>query len=249
MMQQRRRRSNKQRLSKFFYILFTVLVFVSCRYSDSNKKEMGSISKSFQTNKKEINIILSTVLEMPQLKEYYHLEKRKRIIILKNDVITKYGDADLLIKSSNYILQERVNKTDAYVEFTDINLSGNKAIVKFILPIEGVKGEAHLIRRQLLWKIQKKKLLNKALCPLSLPRSFPAKAFKYLNRHTNELFSGKAGSAVSFFGKGDHQTIVMRRIQGTNATFTFVYLLVECSVIDCGYAINYYCGKRTKSTL
>ena len=170
MMQQRRRRSNKQRLSKFFYILFTVLVFVSCRYSDSNKKEMGSISKSFQTNKKEINIILSTVLEMPQLKEYYHLEKRKRIIILKNDVITKYGDADLLIKSSNYILQERVNKTDAYVEFTDINLSGNKAIVKFILPIEGVKGEAHLIRHQLLWKIQKKKIVEQgSLSPVSSP--------------------------------------------------------------------------------
>ncbi|PGH39808.1 MAG: hypothetical protein CRN43_06795 [Candidatus Nephrothrix sp. EaCA] len=35
---------------------------------------------------------------------------------------------------------------------------------------------------------------------LSLPRSFPAKAFKYLNRRANEFFSGKAESAASFFG-------------------------------------------------
>jgi len=35
---------------------------------------------------------------------------------------------------------------------------------------------------------------------LSLPRSFPIKAFQCLNGHTNELFSGKAESAISFFG-------------------------------------------------
>ncbi|PGH37388.1 MAG: hypothetical protein CRN43_21465 [Candidatus Nephrothrix sp. EaCA] len=38
---------------------------------------------------------------------------------------------------------------------------------------------------------------------LSLPCSFPIKAFQYLNRHANEFFSGKAESAVSFFaGRG-----------------------------------------------
>src|SRR6218665_486304 len=34
----------------------------------------------------------------------------------------------------------------------------------------------------------------------SFPRSFPAKAFQYLNRHANELFPRKAESAISFFG-------------------------------------------------
>src|SRR6218665_1970231 len=47
----------------------------------------------------------------------------------------------------------------------------------------------NLILERTLWEVA-----------LSLPCSFPIKAFKYLNRHANEFFSGKAESAVSFFG-------------------------------------------------
>src|SRR6218665_2763914 len=36
-------------------------------------------------------------------------------------------------------------------------------------------------------------------CPLSLPRSFPTKAFKYLNRRANEFLGGKSSWKFHFW--------------------------------------------------
>lgn len=100
--------------------------------------------------------VLQLVLDHNDLQQYFHAEiaERKPLRILKNASVegepklTKF-DAAVVYESE----QQLQDSNQAYLEFQQVSIDEESARVQFTYPVEGIRGEATLVRDADSWRI------------------------------------------------------------------------------------------------
>lgn len=132
-------------ISRYLCLAIIVLLF-GCSPVSINSPED---SRQTNVSNEDFNKIVRLVIDYPDLQEYFHAEipERMHLRIVKEPsfpdhlAISKFGNP---IK---YLKKEEIGEDDNYLDFSQMNVENDKAIVEFIYPIEGVVGTVSLSKR------------------------------------------------------------------------------------------------------
>lgn len=127
---------------------FVLLLFIITIYYCTNQKNQ----KIFNLSNEDSTEIMQKIIDLPDLEYYYHVEilnTRKPLVILKNNIIQneyslkKFNERVIFLTLTEIMAQ----KKDAYLEFSNFNISHDSVKVSFKYRCEGVGGYAIFMKK------------------------------------------------------------------------------------------------------
>lgn len=158
----------------FLVLLTSLLMMVACA---TKIKEASPLSKINENKEKiimaenvqarktapdDITQIVKTIIELPDLQNYFHVEQspeRKPLYILKDGEIKSDLELNKFGEKVRFATCDELKKLNKpYLEFTKIDVKNNKASVVFRYRVEGIEGTVSLSRTEGGWKASEQKI-------------------------------------------------------------------------------------------
>ena len=120
--------------------------------------------EKYKTGVLDVQKVLQQVIDHKLLDTYFHTDvfpERIPLVIVKRDILTgvelqKFGRKVELASRADILKQKK-----PYLEFSQLDINRDRALIVLRYPPEGIMGEFHLEKQQHVWKVTDSKIVER----------------------------------------------------------------------------------------
>ena len=166
-------------------LLIAICLTVSCASSLSRTQPASTTGQAQQAsasqsaNMDDVTQIVQLTIDLPALQKFYHVADaagRKPLLILKNEFVTAELSLTKFDEPVGFVTCDELKTTGKpYLEFTALNIAGDKASAVFRYRVEGIEGRLSFDKEAGAWRVAKQELVEAKFADRGCAPDAPAK--------------------------------------------------------------------------
>lgn len=125
----------------------------------------GCAESTENVTRPDMETLAQLTLNLEALRNFYHADKlpeRIPLIVISNHLTGTSLKLEQFGKSVVFMDKKRAQESKkAYLEFTQVEIHGDHAVIQFVYPVEGIAGTVSFNKSEQGWRVEKTSIVER----------------------------------------------------------------------------------------